>query len=182
MADKDTIGSMTDDMPEEEIVQTKKKSSILPVILKWVAVGLAVTVFVIAVTVVTVNIQSKKGKGFTQYPTSPEYRDETEVLTYYGGIDTIQTNFSGQPAGTVRIKVHLGHSQDDKNTPSEISARSVEIQDFLLSFLKNKSFDELNRNEEAIKIEIRNLINDNILTKGKIKRVMVTQYDLMLQE
>ena len=27
-----------------------------------------------------------------------------------------------------------------------------------------------------------NLINDNILTKGKVKRVMITQYDLYLQE
>lgn len=182
MADKETIASIADDVPEEAIVQTKKKSSILPVILKWVAVGLAVTVFVIAVTVVTVNVVSKKGKGFTEYPTSPEYRDDSEVLTYYGGIDAVQTNFAGQPVGTVRIKVHLGYSQNDKDTPSEIAARSIEIQDFLLSFFKNKSFAELDKNEEAIKIEVRNLINDNILTKGKIKRVMVTQYDLILQE
>lgn len=182
MADKDTIGSMTDEVPEEATVKTAKKSSILPIILKWVAIVLAVGIFVVAITLITVTIRDKKGKGYTDYPTSPEYRDTSEILTYYTNIDEVSTNLAGQPPATVQVKVNLGYSQNDKNTPGEIAARSVEIQDFLLFYFKGKTYDELVDNAETVKIEIRNLINDNILTKGKIKRVMIDKYNLLLQE
>ena len=128
MADKDTLGSMTDDMPEESAVKATKKSSILPIILKWIAIVLAAGIFVVAITLITVSIRDRRGKGYTDYPTSPEYRDTSEVLTYYTNIN------------------------------------------------------ELSDNAESVKIEIRNLINDNILTKGKIKRVMIDKYTLSLQE
>ncbi|MBQ7611696.1 MAG: flagellar basal body-associated FliL family protein [Spirochaetaceae bacterium] len=183
MADKDIIGSMTDDeMSEDAVIKTEKKSSIIPHILKWVAIGLAAIILIVAVSIITVNIVTQKGKGFTEYPSSPEYRDTTEILTYYTNLDLVRTNVSGQPPASISVKIHLGYSQDDKTTPSEISGRSVELQDFLRSYFKSRTYSELESNEEAIKIEIRNLINDNILTKGKIKRVMITQYDLYLQE
>ena len=182
MADKDTLGSMTDDMPEESAVKATKKSSILPIILKWIAIVLAAGIFVVAITLITVSIRDRRGKGYTDYPTSPEYRDTSEVLTYYTNINQVTTNVSGQPPSNIKVNVNLGYSQDDKNTPSEISARSVEIQDFLLFYFKGKTYDELADNAESVKIEIRNLINDNILTKGKIKRVMIDKYTLSLQE
>lgn len=183
MADNNRIGLASDDTVDNETNQTvQKKASILPGILKWFAIVLASVLFVVAVTVVTVEVMGKKGKGFTAYPSSPEYRDTSEILMYYTGLDTVQTNITGQPPATVRAKVNLGYSEKDKETPSEISARSIEILDFLRSYFKSKNYSELENNEEAIKIEIRNLINDNILTKGKVKRVMLTQYDVILQD
>lgn len=183
MADKDTIGSMTDDeMPDDAAVKVQKKSSLLPVILKWVAIVIAVIIFVTAISVITNMVMNKNGKGITAYPTTPEYRDTTEILTYYESLSIVKTAVSGQPAATIMAKVNLGYSQADKDTPSEIASRSIELQDFLRSYFKSKTYDELSGNEEAIKIEIRNLINDNILTKGKIKRIALTQYDLILQE
>lgn len=182
MADKDTIGSVVDDTTHTDAeVKVEKKASILPSILKWVAIVLAVTIFVIAVTIITITIMSKKGTGFTEYPTSPEYRHESEILTYTK-LDKIQTNISGEPPATVAVEIHLGYSQDDKETSSEISGRSIELLDFLRSYFKHKTYNELENNEEAIKIEIRNLINDNILTKGKIKSVAFRQYDIIRQE
>lgn len=182
MADKDVVNEMADEMPEENIEKKPKKPSVLPIILKWVAVVLAVMIFVVAVTLVTVSIVGKKGKGFTEYPTSPEYRENTEILTYFTSLNAIKTNISGPPVGTIVVKINLGYSQEDKDTPGELSGRSIELQDFLRSYFRGKTYDELDSNEEAIKIELRNLINDNILTTGKIKRVMITQYDLVLQE
>lgn len=182
MADNDKIGLATEDQNENEPeIKVKKTASILPIILKWVAIILACVICVVAITIVTVSVMNKRGKGFTEYPTSPEYKDTSEILTYYDGLSA-KTNISGQPPATVIVRVSLGYSQDDKNTPSEISARQIELMDFLRSFFKSKTYNELEDNEEAIKIEIRNLINDNILTKGKIKRVMLTQYDVILQE
>lgn len=182
MADKDILGSMADDeMSEDSVIKTEKKSSILPHILKWVAFGLAAMILVVAISVVTTNVIMKKGKGFTDYPTSPEYRNTTEILTYTS-VGQVRTNVSGQPAAAIIATVNLGYSQDDKNTPSEIAGRSIELQDFLRSYFKSRTYNELENNEEAIKIEIRNLINDNILTKGKVKRVMITQYDLQVQD
>jgi len=56
----------------------------------------------------------------------------------------------------------------------------VELKDFLRSYFQNKTVAEL-RQEEKIKIEIRNEINDNILSKSKIKAVAFTQYDIIEQ-
>lgn len=183
MADKETVGSVVDEGQESTPeVKVQKKASILPMILKWIAIALACMICVVAITIVTVTVMSKKGKGFTDYPTSPEYRDTSEILTYYTNLDTIKTNIAGQPPATIIAKINLGYSKDSKTTPSELSERNIELLDFLRSYFKGKTFDELEGNEEAIKIEIRNLINDNILTTGKIKRVMITQYDLVLQE
>ncbi|HOT63377.1 MAG TPA: flagellar basal body-associated FliL family protein, partial [Treponemataceae bacterium] len=65
-------------------------------------------------------------------------------------------------------------------TPTELSARLVELKDFLRTFFTRKTAAEL-KNEDKIKIEIRNAINDNILSKSKIKDVRFTQYDIVEQ-
>jgi len=69
---------------------------------------------------------------------------------------------------------------DDKTTPTELTSRLVELKDFLRSFFQRKSAAEL-RNEEKIKIEIRNSINDNILSGSKIKDVRFTKYEIVEQ-
>lgn len=81
---------------------------------------------------------------------------------------------------TLVVKVVLGYTYNDKSTPQELTARKVEIIDFLRSYFKTKTVAELQQ-EKKIKIEIRNEINDNILTKNKIKDVLFTQYDIVEQ-
>ena len=78
------------------------------------------------------------------------------------------------------VDVAIGYGFDDKIAPAELSSRIVELKDFLRSFFQKKTAAEL-RNEEKIKIEIRNYINDNILSKSKIKDVRFTKYEIVEQ-
>ena len=66
----------------------------------------------------------------------------------------------------------LAYKKDDKATSTEITQRTVELKDFLRRYFTQKSAEELRpQNEENLKIEIRNAINDSILSSSKIKDV-----------
>ncbi len=159
----------------------KKGSSLIPQLLKWVAIVLGALIFVVTVVVVTVNIMQGKGKNQSSVPVSEEYTVNREVLQWYTAITTIQTRTSDSIPASVVADIALGYTMDDKVTPSELTARLVELTDFLRSFFQHKTAAEL-RNEDKIKIEIRNSINDNILSKSKIKDVRFVKYEIVEQQ
>lgn len=161
--------------------QGRKKGGMLPQLLKWVAVVLGALVFIVTVVVVTVNIMGGAGNNQTDIPVSEEYTVLREELGWFqSAIGTIQTRTSDVPPASVVVDIALGYGIDDKITSSELTGRIVELKDFLRSFFQKKTADDL-RNEEKIKIEIRNSINDNILSKSKIKDVRFTKYEIVEQ-
>ena len=109
---------------------------------------------------------------------SEEYLYSKEALQYYSAIGALKTLTRDAVPGTVVVDIELGYPVNDKTTQQELSDRLVELRDFLRSYLQNKTVAEL-RQEEKIKIEIRNEINDNILAKSKIRSVIFTQYDII---
>ena len=183
MADEHT--NLTDDHGMDEGMGVdapikSKKIGLVPTLLKYIALILAALIFIVTVVVITVNLMSKKGQSHSEYPIAEEYRDSREILQDYSAIGSVKA-FSGDvvPA-TVIVNVELGYPQNDKTTPQELTARLVELKDFLRFYFQNKTVAEL-KQEEKIKIEIRNEINDNILSKSKIKGVAFTQYDIIEQ-
>lgn len=182
MADKDNIGSLTDDeVQEEAVVKTGNKISFLPVLLKWIAVIFAAMIFIVTVVVITVSIMNRQGKGMTGYPTSPEYRDSRELLQWYQAVGQVKALTADAIPATIVVEAALGYPENDKATPQELTARLVELKDFMRSYFRNKTVAEL-QNEENIKIEVRNQINDNILSNSKIRDVKFLQYDIIVQE
>jgi flagellar FliL protein len=160
---------------------SKKGSGMLPQLLKWVAIVLGSLIFVVTVVVITVNVMGGTGKNQTAIPVSEEYIGQKDVLQWYSqAIGTIQTRTSDEIPASVVVDVAIGYGFDDKIAPAELSSRIVELKDFLRSFFQKKTAAEL-RNEEKIKIEIRNYINDNILSKSKIKDVRFTKYEIVEQ-
>ena len=80
----------------------------------------------------------------------------------------------------IAAAVVLGYKKDDKATSTEITQRTVELKDYLRRYFTQKSVDELNpSDEETLKIEIRNAINDSILSGSKIKDVRFMQLDVI---
>lgn len=183
MADENTNlnddHGMEDALPADSSIKSKK-AGLLPTLLKYIALALAALIFIVTVVVITVNMLSKRGQSHTEYPIAEEYRDSREILQYYSAIGTVKTSTRDAVPGTVVVNVELGYPANDKTTPQELTARLVELKDFLRSYFQNKTVVEL-RQEEKIKIEIRNEINDNILSKSKIKGVAFTQYDIIEQ-
>ena len=78
------------------------------------------------------------------------------------------------------VDIALGYTAGDKEAPSELSSRSIELRDFLRSFFHGKTAAEL-QNENRIKVEIRNFINDNVLTRTRVRDVRFTRYDIIEQ-
>ena len=181
MADNDLMDD-NDDMQDDSSSSMKPKrgGGLIPMLIKWVAIVLAALIFIVTVVVMTMNIREKKGRSHSEYPVSEEYRDSRDVLQWYQAIGVLRIQTAERIPATLIVDVALGYTNNDKSTPQELSARKVEIIDFLRSYFRNKTVAEL-RQEEKIKIEIRNEVNDNILTKNKIKDVRFTQYDIVEQ-
>lgn len=158
----------------------KKGSALIPQLLKWVAIVLGALIFIVTVVVITVSIMGGTGANQTAIPVSEEYTGVREVLQWYTAIGTIQTRTMDNIPASVVADLALGYTMDDKTTPSELTSRLVELKDYLRSFFQHKTAAEL-RNEDKIKIEIRNSINDNILSTSKIKDVRFTKYEIVEQ-
>lgn len=155
-------------------------AGLLPRLLKWIAISLGALIFIVTVVVITVNFMGLTGRSTTAIPVSEEYVGKQEVLDWYQAIGTIQTRSSDTIQASIMVDVALGFTFGDKSTPAELSSRIVELRDFLRSFFRRKTVAEL-QNEAKIKIEIRNYINDNILTGTKIRDVRFTRYDIIEQ-
>lgn len=110
-----------------------------------------------------------------------EYQSQRIVLNWYKNIGVIQTTTSDKNPATVRVNVFLGYKSDETATEAEIKSRTVEIKDYLRRYFRGKSKAELTNpnNEEKLKTEIRNSINDLILSSSKIRDVSFEQLDVI---
>lgn len=179
MSDQDDINLDSGDATSGE-TGAKKGSGMLPQLLKWVLIVLAALIFIVTVVVITVNIIGGAGKNQTSIPISEEYTGLQEKLQWYLNVGAISTRTSDVEPATVMVDMAFGYPLEDKVTSTELTERDIELKDFLRSFFQKKTAAEL-KNEEKIKIEIRNYINDNILTTSKIKDVRFTKYEIVEQ-
>ena len=73
----------------------------------------------------------------------------------------------------------LGYKLDDKATSTEIIARDVELREYLRRFFMGKTSAELSpTNEDKLQVEIKNGINDFILSSSKIRTVKFQSLDI----
>lgn len=123
-------------------------------------------------------------KDYVSSPYSPmvsaeEYQGKSDVYSWYKSIGVIQVMTSD--GATVRANVYFGYKKDDKSTSKEITARSVEIKDFLRRYFRGKTKAELSKpnNQDQLKMEIRNGINDKILSSSKVRDIQFEQLDVI---
>ncbi len=156
--------------------------ALLPTLLKWIAIAVGAVIFIVTVVVITFNIMNRNASPQAAMPVSPEYAGKQEVLSWYTSIGQIKTMTSDQIPASVVVEVVLGYKLDDKTAPAEISEQLYVIKDFLRRYFSSKTAEDLKpQNEERIKLEIRNAINDDILSKSKIRDVRFLTYDVIEQ-
>ena len=114
------------------------------------------------------------------FPVSEEFKDKRDPLQYSQIIEALRVKTKDSIPASLIVQVAFGYNSNDKSTPQEISSRKVEITDFLRAYFQSKTVAEL-KQEEKIKIEIRNEMNDNVLTRNKIKDVSFTKYEIVEQ-
>ena len=157
---------------------------ILPGILKWVIIGLAAVIVIVVVVVITVKITSKNTASAGAIPSSEEYvSGQREIYDWYTSLGIIQTTTCDEPPATVRVDVALAYKKADKATSTEITQRTVELKAFLRRYFSGKTAAELRNtnNEDALENEIKNGINDKILSSSRIRDVVFQQKDVIQQ-
>ena len=183
MADDDDMGL---DEGGAGTAPEKKRGigGLLSGLLKWIIIGLAAIIVIVVVVVVTVKITSKNSTQVTAIPTSEEYvSGQREIYDWYTSLGIIQTTTCDDPPATVRVDVALAYKKDDKATSTEITQRTVELKAFLRRYFSGKTAAELRNtnNEDALENEIKNGINDKILSSSRIRDVVFQQKDVIEQ-
>ena len=159
-------------------------SGLLSGVLKWVIIAVAAVIVIVVVVVITTKIIGKNSTQVSAIPQSEEYASgQREIYDWYTSLDTIQTTTSDDPPATVRVKIALGYKKDDKATSTEITQRTVELVSYLRRYLNGKSASDLRNasNEETLANEIKNGINDKILSSSRIRKVEFMQKDVIVQ-
>lgn len=174
------------DLDDGAAVAPQKKGGIgglFPSLLKWIAIGLGFIILIVVIVVITMKIVNKGNSNQqTALPISDEYTVQREILDWYTSLGAIRTKTSDEIPASVVVDVYLGYKKDDKATSTEITQRNVELKDFLRRYFTEKTTAELGpKNEQRLKIELRNAINDEILSSSKIKDVSFIQLDVITQ-
>ena len=104
------------------------------------------------------------------------------MLSWYNSLGQVKTKTCDEIPASVVVEVVLGYKVDDKTTATEITQRQIEIKDFLRRYFTGKTAAELRPNNEAkLQMEIRNTINDDILSTSRIKDVKFLTLDVLEQ-
>jgi len=154
---------------------------LLPGLLKWVAIAVGAIILIVTIVVITMQIVNSNSPTTTIVPITEPYQPKREVYSWYESLPDIRTKTDDPIPASVIVKVVLGYAIEDNTASSEITARRIEIQDYLRRYFTSKKIVELTpRNEAALKLEIKNDIND-ILTQSAIKDVLFSTFEVIEQ-
>ena len=183
MADDDLGFDDSSENPSGGDKKSKGHGGLLPILLKWVAIVLGAIILIVTVVVLTVKLVNKGGQSQATLPVSQEYTGKREVLDWYTSLGQISTKTSDAIPASVIVDVVLGYKVADKAASTEITQRQIEIIDFLRRYFTQMTVEELRpQNEDKRRIEIRNAINDDILSTSKIKDVRFKSLQVIEQQ
>ncbi|MBQ3966633.1 MAG: flagellar basal body-associated FliL family protein [Treponema sp.] len=182
MADDDDLGLDGDDAGGAAPAKKRGGGGFLPKLLMIAALVVGAIILIVTIVIITMKLVGGNTTQQAVVPVTEEYSTKRELLDWYSSLGSIRTKTNDQEPATVTVDVVLGYKKEDKATSTEITQRTIELKDFLRRYFTQKSADELApQNEENLKIEIRNAINDSILSSSKIKDVRFMQLDVIKQ-
>jgi flagellar FliL protein len=179
--DDDDMGIGGDDAP----AAAPKKASgglsaLLPNLLKFVAIGLGALIFIVTVTVITVNIVNKGGSSQTVIPSASPFTGARQQYQAFTAIGVVRTSTKDTIPYSVVVDMVIGYDENDNTTATELTGRLYELRDFVRQFFKTKTAIELApENEARLKQEILEQLNTKILNSGKTRIILFTQLDVM---
>jgi len=183
--DLDDLGE--GDAPESGGGSKKKgggMGNLLPTILKFVAIGIGATVFIVTVSIITVNLVSKKGAQQTVVgdPLSP-YQGTIPDYSYYESIGAITVRTKDFPVSSaVTVDMILGYDLNDQAATTELISRRFQLIDFVRRYFSGKTAAELvPEREEELKADIREMLNTRFLDTARVRIVLFKKLDVMEQ-
>ena len=182
MADANNADDLGDDIGGESAPKKGGAKNALPQLLKFVLIGVVAVIFIVTIVVVTTAILNKGGSSQTAIPVNEEYTVKRESYDWYTSLDQIRTSTSDAVPASVSVTIALGYKKEDKAASTEITERRIEIIDFLRRFFSEQTIEDLRpQNEEVLRQQIRDQINDDIFSNARIRDVRFTGKDVVQQ-
>jgi len=180
MSDNDDLDIEGGESPEGSSTYKKKSAlgALLPTILKFVAIGIGATIFIVTVVLITM--------GFNQ-PSEWDHRAAEGPFmavppqwSWFTDIGTVNTQTIDTPPRTVSVVMHLGFEQGDATTSSELFGRQIPLQAFTRNYFAQRTADELRpENEARLRREIMDILNTRYLDRARIRDVQFVRLDVM---
>ena len=110
--------------------------------------------------------------------------DTPERLDWYKNIGSFQVFTSDETPSVLRVEIYLGYKKGDKDCLTEIINRQVEIKQFIRMYFRKKTAAELKNqaNHGLFILEIKEAINQNILTNSWIRDIKFNQLEIVEQK
>ena len=98
------------------------------------------------------------------------------TTTYAVPLDYFLVNLA-EDQGQKLFKVQMEFDVDSVDVQEEINKRMPQVRDMIIILLSSKSYNQIStpKGKERLKEEIRDTVN-SFLTKGKINKVLFTQF------
>jgi flagellar FliL protein len=155
-------------------------AALLPNLLKFVAIGLGALIFIVTIAIITYNILDKKGKSQTVIPENSPYVGAREQYNMFTAIGMIRTSTRDERPYSVVVDMVIGYDLNDNAAATELTARLYELRDFVRSFFRAKTADQLQpENEARVKQEIIELLNTRVLNTARARIILFNQLDVM---
>ena len=154
--------------------------AILPNLLKFVAIGLGALIFIVTVSVITYTILNRGGQSQTSIPANSPFVGTRQPLSYYTTIGVIRTSTIDTIPFSVVVDMVLGYDQNNNAASTELTERLYELRDFVRSFFRGKTAEELKpENEARLKQEIIEYLNTKVLNTTRVRDIFFVQLDVM---
>lgn len=122
------------------------------------------------------EINISKDSAFDLFPkaiTYEEYKGDVVIYSWYDSLGNIEN--TTKDGKNISLEIVIGYKENDKSIVTELESRKPEIQLFLKHFISKKDYTDFSPlNEDNLRSEIKNGINDNILTSGRIRDIRIT--------
>lgn len=145
---------------------------------------------VISVFAATKSMAFFPFQAYDDNPTSRREFANTNYMIRHKSIEwcfipiaKVRVKSSDNPAALIWALVIFGYTKGDEAAFEEINQNDTKIHDLLCRYFSAKTIKELKpHNENKLKSELRDIINNDILTTSKIKDIMFVRLDVYKHE
>jgi len=181
MGDDDALDLGGEDVSGVEGGGKKRKGlgGLLPNLLKFVAIGLGALIFIVTVAVITYKILNSRGEAQTVLDPTSEYigtRPQFSTFTLIGQLNTRTRDQSH----TVVVDMLIEYDLNNNAAQTELTGRVNQLRDFTRNYFASKYYSDLTpENEDRLKQEIREILNNRYLDTAKVRGILFNKLDVM---
>jgi flagellar FliL protein len=154
-------------------------SGLLPNLLKFAAIGLGALIFIVTVAVITYKILNSRGESQTVLDPTSEYIGTRLQYSTFSLIGQLNARTRDE-THTVVVDMLIEYDLNSNAAATELTARVNQLRDFTRHYFASKYFNELApENEDALKQEIREILNTRYLDTAKVRGILFNKLDVM---